>query len=169
MTNLIAWQKSGNNNILFQNAATSASTHNFSQDIPPTGLFENRTGPPILPPHLLQVILNKVRPDDGHLNSEHVQKQWQVLGTGLNGKNYGTKYSGDLNTRNIWIPSFLKFGFQIVGLCAMSYVLGPTIWILNQHIKQFHFPLTQLWVANPQKKKRNNNFNPFVRYLSGWA
>ena len=44
---------------MFQNAATSSSTHNFSQDIPATGLFENRTGPPILPPHLLQVILNK--------------------------------------------------------------------------------------------------------------
>ena len=28
-----------------------------------------------------------------------------------------------LNTRNIWIPSFLKFGFQMVGLCTMSYVL----------------------------------------------
>lgn len=47
---------------LQMNSAAGASCHNFSQEIPPTGLFENRTGPPILPPHLLQVILNKDTP-----------------------------------------------------------------------------------------------------------
>ena len=33
----------------------------FGQDAPATAVFEHRSGPPILPPHLLQVILNKVR------------------------------------------------------------------------------------------------------------
>ena len=39
-----------------------------------------------------------------------------------------TNLQWDLNTRNFWIPNFLKFSFrwfsiQIVGLFAMSYVL----------------------------------------------
>jgi len=34
----------------------------FGQDIPGISSFENRPGPPILPPHLLQVILNKDTP-----------------------------------------------------------------------------------------------------------
>lgn len=34
----------------------------FSQDIPQAVTFERRSGPPILPPHLLQVILNKDTP-----------------------------------------------------------------------------------------------------------
>ena len=32
----------------------------FGQEAPSTAVFEHRSGPPILPPHLLQVILNKV-------------------------------------------------------------------------------------------------------------
>ena len=32
----------------------------WGQDIPNVHSFENKAGPPILPPHLLQVILNKV-------------------------------------------------------------------------------------------------------------
>jgi len=34
----------------------------FAQDVPSLHSFENRTGPPVLPPHLLQVILNKDTP-----------------------------------------------------------------------------------------------------------
>jgi len=34
----------------------------FGQDAPATAVFEHRSGPPILPPHLLQVILNKDTP-----------------------------------------------------------------------------------------------------------
>jgi len=34
----------------------------FGQDIPGLNSFENKPGPPILPPHLLQVILNKDTP-----------------------------------------------------------------------------------------------------------
>jgi len=34
----------------------------FGQDIPGVNTFENKPGPPILPPHLLQVILNKDTP-----------------------------------------------------------------------------------------------------------
>ncbi|XP_023319513.1 5'-AMP-activated protein kinase subunit beta-2 [Eurytemora carolleeae] len=34
----------------------------FGQDIPSVHSFENKAGPPILPPHLLQVILNKDTP-----------------------------------------------------------------------------------------------------------
>jgi len=34
----------------------------FGQDIPTMNSFENKPGPPILPPHLLQVILNKDTP-----------------------------------------------------------------------------------------------------------
>ena len=34
----------------------------FSQDIPDFTTFENKPGPPILPPHLLQIILNKDTP-----------------------------------------------------------------------------------------------------------
>ena len=33
----------------------------FGQDVPNTDILNPRAGPPILPPHLLQVILNKVR------------------------------------------------------------------------------------------------------------
>lgn len=37
------------------------SSDEFGQELPSnTNLFEHRSGPPILPPHLLQVILNKV-------------------------------------------------------------------------------------------------------------
>ena len=36
----------------------------FGQEIPGQGIFEHRSGPPILPPHLLQVILNKVGVND---------------------------------------------------------------------------------------------------------
>jgi 5'-AMP-activated protein kinase regulatory beta subunit len=34
----------------------------WAQDVPSLHMFENRSGPPILPPHLLQVILNKDTP-----------------------------------------------------------------------------------------------------------
>jgi len=34
----------------------------FGQEAPSTAVFEHRSGPPILPPHLLQVILNKDTP-----------------------------------------------------------------------------------------------------------
>jgi len=34
----------------------------FAQQVPSLHMFENRSGPPILPPHLLQVILNKDTP-----------------------------------------------------------------------------------------------------------
>ena len=33
----------------------------FGQETPAQSIFAHRSGPPILPPHLLQVILNKVR------------------------------------------------------------------------------------------------------------
>lgn len=33
----------------------------YGQEAPTPSTFEHRSGPPILPPHLLQVILNKVR------------------------------------------------------------------------------------------------------------
>ena len=32
----------------------------YGQETPSSAIFEHRSGPPILPPHLLQVILNKV-------------------------------------------------------------------------------------------------------------
>ena len=56
-----------------------------------------------------------------------------------------SKYSGDLNTNhldtiNIWIPNFLKFGFQMVGYSngrSMGNVLctRPTIQIPDQWIR----------------------------------
>lgn len=37
-------------------------TEEYSQEIPANRPWEKPTGPPILPPHLLQVILNKDTP-----------------------------------------------------------------------------------------------------------
>lgn len=50
-----------------KSAAAAASTFvgpqkEFGQDAPAIAVFEHRSGPPILPPHLLQVILNKDTP-----------------------------------------------------------------------------------------------------------
>lgn len=41
---------------------TSSAQTEFGQDIPPHRPWEKVAGPPILPPHLLQVILNKDTP-----------------------------------------------------------------------------------------------------------
>ena len=59
--------KLSRNRALANNAAAAAAflgpngQDEFGQDAPATAVFEHRSGPPILPPHLLQVILNKVR------------------------------------------------------------------------------------------------------------
>lgn len=42
--------------------ATNDAQKEFSQEIPPNKPWEKQSGPPILPPHLLQVILNKDTP-----------------------------------------------------------------------------------------------------------
>ena len=41
-------------------AGEMVSDASYGQDVPAANHFEQRSGPPILPPHLLQVILNKV-------------------------------------------------------------------------------------------------------------
>ena len=48
-------------------------------------------------------------------------------------------YSGDLNSGKILLSNFLKFGVQMVGLWAMSYVLDitfeyRTVWFLGRTV-----------------------------------
>ena len=40
-----------------------------------------------------------------------------------------------LNTWKIWIPNFMKFTFQMVGLCAV-FCSRPIIWILDQYLRK---------------------------------
>lgn len=45
-----------------EDTGTNEKQNEYSQDIPQAKPWEKVTGPPILPPHLLQVILNKDTP-----------------------------------------------------------------------------------------------------------
>ncbi|KAL1139442.1 hypothetical protein AAG570_006426 [Ranatra chinensis] len=45
-----------------ESAASNQQSDDYSQEIPPVRPWEKPAGPPILPPHLLQVILNKDTP-----------------------------------------------------------------------------------------------------------
>ena len=52
-----------NNNSILHVSEVVSATSDYTQDIPPLQRpWERMTGPPILPPHLLQIILNKDTP-----------------------------------------------------------------------------------------------------------
>ena len=72
----------------------------------------------------------------------------------LNGSSnlQNVRYSGDLKTRNIWIPKLLKFKFQTVQYSdgrPLGYILWtrPTIQILDQYIRKKGWRLCA-WYSN---------------------